>query len=275
MNLRKTLFALITTVALVGCDDSAKTSAPAVDEFSVKLAQIFVMQDIEMGIQGKKAQFKKDEALAMLGVPNAVSSQKLSRDYKANEVAADEKYKGQRVLVSGRVNGINKDIIGAPFVSLPGASMFEDVSARFPRDSVSELAKYHKGMNVQLVCTVSGLTVMNVSLKDCANLDDYLAAQEEKIKAEVKRFASGEKAKPAQQKKSRMVNMVDGERLENAKLAKLSYYMYLMGPYVPADSQCRNETTVEKCEEDLDKVFDQNKEKIREKFYILYPEEKK
>lgn len=270
MTLKKTLFALMAILALAGCGDSTKTSSPALDDFGVRFAQAFMYSNMQSALQGWKAPFEKEEALAMLGVQNVVTSQTLSKAYKENEVAADEKYKGQRVLVSGRVKGVNKDISGAPFVSLPGASMFEDVSARFPRDSVSELAKYKKGMNVKLVCEVSGLTLLNVSLKDCTSLDDYLAAQQEKINSEVKRFAAGEKAKPTQQKKSRLANMVDGDRIENEKFAKVSYWLYLSALQIPSDSECRQSGN--NCIEAFGKLSQDAKQKVNEQFFLLYPE---
>src|ERR1700736_1804386 len=39
----------------------------------------------------------------------------LYRAYDANEVAADEKYKGKSVKITGKVQNIGKDILGSPY----------------------------------------------------------------------------------------------------------------------------------------------------------------
>ena len=45
-----------------------------------------------------------------------VTATQMLADYEANEVAADQKYKGNMVEVSGTIKNIGKDILDTPYV---------------------------------------------------------------------------------------------------------------------------------------------------------------
>ena len=49
-----------------------------------------------------------------------LTAQELMSAYAVNEIAADQKYKGKMVRLSGKVDDIGKDIMGTPYVT--GAS---------------------------------------------------------------------------------------------------------------------------------------------------------
>ncbi|HEY3297022.1 MAG TPA: hypothetical protein VGK34_00060, partial [Armatimonadota bacterium] len=60
----------------------------------------------------------------------AVTAESISDQYRANELAADKKYKDKQVRVTGIVESVGKDITGTSYISFePGLScqaMFED-----------------------------------------------------------------------------------------------------------------------------------------------------
>ena len=97
-----------------------------------------------------------------------VTASDLVAAYKANEIAADQRYKNQVVRVRGTVDGIGKDILASPYVTLSGApeDSFRSVQAFFPKDSESALANIQKGQTLTVRCRVDGL-MMNVLLKEC------------------------------------------------------------------------------------------------------------
>ena len=56
-----------------------------------------------------------------------VSAGQLYADYEANGVAADEKYKGKVLRVTGKVNTIDRDIMDKIYVTLKGDKYFGDI----------------------------------------------------------------------------------------------------------------------------------------------------
>ncbi len=93
----------------------------------------------------------------------------LLKDYKDNELRADNKYKGKRVRLSGIAGEIKRDITNTPFLTVGTGSQFEIPVAQcfFGEEYVSNLSNIHPGQPVLVNCEVQGL-MMNVLLKDCS-----------------------------------------------------------------------------------------------------------
>ena len=78
--------------------------------------------DAERRAQEKAAALaEKAEALAAMPTISAVQ---LARDYEANTVSADQKYKNKEFKVSGKVTDINTDFMGNPYITLGGTNDF-------------------------------------------------------------------------------------------------------------------------------------------------------
>jgi hypothetical protein len=92
----------------------------------------------------------------------------LIADYKGNEVAADNKYKGKMVQVTGIVGDIKKDFTDNLYVTLGTGSRseFRSVQAFFDDSMNGQLSELSKGQTLTVVCRVQGL-MMNVLAKDC------------------------------------------------------------------------------------------------------------
>jgi hypothetical protein len=100
--------------------------------------------------------------------PIRVSAIQLSSDYNANGIAADAKYKGKVVDVSGTVDTIDKDILNDPYVSLKtGQYSVLSVQCVFSQAAESKLTGLSSGQQVTLEGTVSGKTI-NVLLDGCS-----------------------------------------------------------------------------------------------------------
>ena len=95
-----------------------------------------------------------------------VSAVRLYADYDSNEVAADQKYKGKTLLVSGTVNDIGKDIMGTMYVTLVGHGVIGQVQCFFAKSHAGELAGLSKGMSVSVKGRCDG-KMMNVMMKGC------------------------------------------------------------------------------------------------------------
>lgn len=93
-----------------------------------------------------------------------VTAEELLKAYRENEVAADQRFKGQTLRVSGRVNNVGKDIANNAYVTL-GESGLRSVQAFFSRATESQLVPLTKGSQVVVEGRCDGL-LMNVLIKD-------------------------------------------------------------------------------------------------------------
>ena len=144
------------------------------DDHAIKIAQIMTFDahfDAALG-QSDLVPMSQSEALSNLKIEYALDARRLAREYDANEVAADMKYKRKRVLVAGTVSSINKDILNSPFVTLVGYEA-SDLNASFSRSDAGTLASLKKGQSVSFVCDASGLSVGDVMLTDCSTFGTY------------------------------------------------------------------------------------------------------
>ena len=93
-----------------------------------------------------------------------VSAKKLYKDYNANEIAADEKYKGKIIEVTGVIRDIGNDIMDNAYVTLVGDQYFGDIQCYFSEKSV--VASLSKGKRITIIGSCSGL-MMNVHINNC------------------------------------------------------------------------------------------------------------
>lgn len=103
-------------------------------------------------------------------LPNFIadSPEPIVREYEKNEVAADNKYKGKTVRITGRINDIAKGILDEIYITfdMPGQWDIRTVQCFFSDAHNEEISKLNKGQTITIQGTVDGL-MMNVLLKDC------------------------------------------------------------------------------------------------------------
>lgn len=89
-------------------------------------------------------------------------------DYNDNEVSADARYRDKRLVVTGVVESIAKDIVDTPYVALSadGETLFPVVQCMFGTNSLNQLASLRKGMKITVEGTCQGKTI-NVLVRDC------------------------------------------------------------------------------------------------------------
>lgn len=96
-----------------------------------------------------------------------VSSSQLFNAYHANEVAADNEYKGKKLLVTGTVASVDKGAFGGLVLRLATANRFMSTMCRMQKSETDTLASLQKGERVRVLCTGSGMTLGSPSLTDC------------------------------------------------------------------------------------------------------------
>lgn len=113
-----------------------------------------------------KATQETNPAINTSDLPRLTAIQ-LQKEYEANEVAANQKYKRQQLIVTGTVDSIDETITGAPVLMLKGTSSFNWVIAGLKRNPKDAAGQLNKGARVTLRCTVTGFVVGSTALDDC------------------------------------------------------------------------------------------------------------
>ena len=93
-----------------------------------------------------------------------ISASKLYKEYNENEIAADEKYKGKIIEVTGVIRDIGNDIMDNAYITLVGNEYFGDIQCYFNEKSV--VAKLSKGKRISVIGSCSGLMI-NVQINNC------------------------------------------------------------------------------------------------------------
>lgn len=135
-------------------------------------------RDIEKSNQyideaARRGMDKKEVAAAKEGLKKIpdyeVTVAQITKEYDSNEVAADNKYKGKTIRITGRVDTVGKDIMGSMYVTLKHPDQWSIRNVQFfffDKNQADEIANLSKGQETTIQGTVSGL-MMNVLVKKC------------------------------------------------------------------------------------------------------------
>ena len=96
-----------------------------------------------------------------------VAAAQLFSDYQGNEVAADEKYKGRTLLVSGSVTDIKKDFTDSIVVHLRTSNQFMSIDAHVEDSEKGKAMQLKKGDSAILRCVGGGMVIGHPQLSDC------------------------------------------------------------------------------------------------------------
>jgi len=96
-----------------------------------------------------------------------LDASKLFDDYNDNEIAADAKYKGEWIKVSGTIGRIEQGIVREPYIALETGLGEEGVEVVFDKANVGQLVKLTRGQRVTVIgkCTGKVLGIVFVQLK--------------------------------------------------------------------------------------------------------------
>jgi hypothetical protein len=100
-----------------------------------------------------------------------ITSKDLSAEYDKNEIAADNKFKGKTVKVTGKVEDIGKDFMDEVYITLEGQDIFQGVQVYFKNSGEEETAAtLEKGQDVTIEGNCDGL-LLNVQIEDAVFVD--------------------------------------------------------------------------------------------------------
>ncbi len=79
--------------------------------------------------------------------------------YKANEVSADNKYKGKIVELSGRIINIGKDITDSPYITIYTDGFMGNVNCYFTEGEAKTFNNLNKGQSITVKGQVDGMSI--------------------------------------------------------------------------------------------------------------------
>lgn len=95
-----------------------------------------------------------------------VTAKELYSAYDNNEIAAEKKYTGQQIKLTGTIDDIGLDILNDAYITLDCGQYILSVQCYFEDDQLDAVAELQKGQSVTLVGICKGLT-LNIIVKDC------------------------------------------------------------------------------------------------------------
>lgn len=122
-----------------------------------------VAHDVAHESRGRRV--AERQAVAENAAAVEVSSDRLQADYAANEVAADNMYRGKVLRVTGAVRAIKKDIMDLPYLVLWTKNEFDGVQARF--EATGALAQIRVGQHVAVRCIGDNVILGSPMLREC------------------------------------------------------------------------------------------------------------
>ena len=98
-----------------------------------------------------------------------ISADDIFSAYQENEIAADERFKGKLVKITGIISAINsRDILTSANVLLSvDGSYLGCVQCNFNSSDAKDLASLEKGQTVTIIGTCKGLTTFNIMINAC------------------------------------------------------------------------------------------------------------
>lgn len=96
-----------------------------------------------------------------------VDAEKLWADYDANEVAADNTYKGKTLQVTGTIASIDKNFMNDMIIHLKAHDAFSTTMAELKSSEAGKAASLAKGARITVVCRGTGRTIGSPTLDRC------------------------------------------------------------------------------------------------------------
>lgn len=96
-----------------------------------------------------------------------LTARELYSEFEKNQIAAENRYKGKEIIISGKVEDISRNIAKQPLVTLDaGALRF--ISCRFAKEDSGQLIDLQKGQFVTLNCKVNYKIFTTIHVYNCA-----------------------------------------------------------------------------------------------------------
>jgi len=190
--LERTMFVLIglaigglggASIAIIIDPNSQKLAQATADATAAKRAEAVAeanaldQAEIAKRLRGELATLRAAQSMPVSPVepkptvhtspkPIEISAGELYSAYNRNEVAADQRYNGRRLRVTGTVDNIGKDLLDSPYVTfLWRQDSLGSVQCLFKYEN--SVARLSKGQRIRVIGECAGKTLGNVILRNC------------------------------------------------------------------------------------------------------------
>ncbi|MBK6941566.1 MAG: hypothetical protein IPH13_15420 [Planctomycetes bacterium] len=109
--------------------------------------------------------WEREAELEARGMP--VGPAEVVAAYESNEIAADRRFKGKRLRLTGVVADIGRDILDTAYITIESGNRVRKVQVFFGDEFESDIAKLRRGMTVTVVGRCNGL-MLHVMLIDAS-----------------------------------------------------------------------------------------------------------
>ena len=221
MSLAK-LTAAVCLLPLLAVGQIARPGSPSVpplNEQGMELVMYGLVDDMEASVRGGDTLLKPEETLRLTEIDLWTTAEQYDADYDANEVAADQKYEGKKILLTGVIESINEDFKGDAYLVLKTSNPFMGVHAELNARGKAGASAMAKGTTIYLVCD-SGTRIMgSATARNCQQFSQYVDQIKPSLKSTVEKYL--------QKKSSTPTKLMQGLRA-----------MYVVRTQLPPDSPC-------------------------------------
>lgn len=95
-----------------------------------------------------------------------ISARDLFAAYEENEVAADQKYKGKKLKVTGTIKDFGTNILDDSYITLETEEYFLSIQCYFKESELDKVTNLSKGQTITLIGVCDGMS-MNVVIENC------------------------------------------------------------------------------------------------------------
>jgi len=126
----------------------------------------------ENGFMALKSDYMKHlkevypESPYLINADFELTSSELYSAYDANEVSADEKYKGKKIAITGTIDNIGKDVMNNPYISFR-EDYLKSVTCYFSKEDNKIISQLNKGEVATIIGECRGMSLTNVVIRNC------------------------------------------------------------------------------------------------------------
>lgn len=158
---------LILLGLIIACGQSSKKDSATENKKNEKTTQQSSSDNNDNTIKNTEKEPPKEKPKTEEVI--SVSVDKLYEDYEANEIKADNMYKGKRLKIRGTIDGLGKDIFDNIYITIKTKGGFLSSIHCTINDSYNaEASNLSKGQQVTVIGECTGSSMGSPCLTDCS-----------------------------------------------------------------------------------------------------------
>jgi len=208
-----------TAVEVPALNEQGAVEVPVLNERGVELVTNLLVNDMKDSLMGASTFLTTEEKLRLTGIDLETTAMQYDADYDANEVAADQKYGGKKILLAGVIDSINKDFKGDAYLVLKANNPFMGVHAELNENGKAGASSLTKNTEIFLVCD-SGTRVMGSAVaRSCQQFSQYIDQIRPSLRSGIEKRLQDRSSTPT-------------------KLLQALQFLYVLGTQLPPESPC-------------------------------------